>query len=163
MMRAHLPLSLITAVVLGATGLSGCAHSYIAGTTVVDTPENRSVVDVLAKMQEALRARNADQLMALVSPSYFEDMGTPDPSDDYGYEQLRNEILPRSLEVTKELYVDMKVHDVVIQGDQAYANVRYSSRARLDLPAGTLWDTHSEFNRVEFALENGRWMITRGL
>ena len=140
-----------------------CAHSMIAGTQVPDTSENREIFEVLIKYKTALEARDAQGIIALVSTKYFEDNGTPDQSDDYGYEQLANKILPEALAATKEMYADFQVNEVAVEGNKARADIRYDSRARLDLPSGTLWDSHREFNRVEFERENGKWMVVSGL
>jgi hypothetical protein len=61
------------------------------------------------------------------------------------------------------MHVSFVVHDIVVTGEHAHADIRYSSRARLDLPSGTLWDSHREFNRVVFARENDAWRIVSGL
>jgi hypothetical protein len=135
----------------------------IEGTQIRDTPENREVLAVLARLQAAMRARDADAILATVSPAYFEDNGTPDPRDDYGFEELRTTILPQSLAVVQEVFVAFKIFEVVVDDGSAYADVRYASRAKLDLPSGTLWDSHREFNRVELAREQGAWRITSGL
>ena len=80
-----------------------------------------------------------------------------------GYHELTTTILPESMTVTKELYVDFEVYEVSIEGDTAHADVRYSSRARLELPSGSKWDSHKEFNRVKLSREGGSWLITSGL
>lgn len=150
----------VTAAVLFS---AGCAHRMIEGTQIRDTSENREVLAVLAQLQEAMRARDADAILAMVSPTYFEDNGTPDPHDDYGFEELRTTILPQSLAVAQEMFVAFEIYEVMVDDGTAHADVRYASRAKLELPSGTLWDSHREFNRVELALEQGAWRITSGL
>ena len=98
-----------------------------------------------------------------MSPLYFEDNGTAQREDDYGYEELKSKILPDAMNVAQEVHVDFQVHDIVVQGDRAHADVRYTSRARLELPSGSLWDSHKEFNRIELARQNDRWQIVSGL
>jgi len=151
---------LATCIVL-LTG--ACAHQVIEGTQVRDTEENREILAVLIKLQEAMRARDADTILTMVSRAYFEDNGTPDPRDDYGYDELSSTILPQTLEVTKEMFVTFVVHEITVEDGHASADVRYASRAKLELPSGTLWDTHKEFNRVELTHEDGAWRITSGL
>jgi hypothetical protein len=144
--------------------LGGCAHQMIEGTQIRDTAENREILDVLTKLQEAMRARDADAILSMVSRSYFEDNGTPDQKDDYGYEELSTQILPQSLEVATELFVTFEVYEIVVDDAHAHADIRYASRTKVELPSGTLWDSHREFNRVELARgDDGAWMITSGL
>jgi len=140
-----------------------CAHSMIEGTQIPDTDENREVIAVLTAMHVAAEKLDSKAITALISPTYFEDMGTSNPEDDYGYDVLVGEILPRSLKTATKLQIDMRIQDIFVEGDTAHADVRYKSRARLALPSGTIWDSHQEFNRVGLTRENGRWMITSGL
>jgi hypothetical protein len=152
------------------TGLSllllvsvSCAHSKIAGTEVPDTDDNRAIMEVLLAYKTALEGRNVNGILNLLSKKYFEDNGTPDQSDDYGYEQLANKILPEAFAATKEMYADFQVHAVEVEGDKAHADIRYDSRARLEFPSGGMWDSHREFNRVELERADGKWMIVSGL
>lgn len=148
---------------LVVTQLSACAHSMIPGTQVPDTSDNRAIMTVLHKLEIALRDRSVKGILALVSHSYFEDMGTPTPDDDYGYKKLKNEVLPQSMAATKEFFLQMEVQEIDVKDDHAYADVRYHSRARISLPSGDKWDSHKEFNRITLVNKNGHWLITSGL
>jgi hypothetical protein len=146
-----------------ALAAGGCAHTMIEGTQIPDTDDNRALVQILAEVCEAMEARDADRILAHVSEDYFEDGGTPKPDDDYGYKELVSSVLPESLSHTTEVHLTMQVHEVVVEGDRARADIRYDSRVHLDMPSGALWDSHKEFNRVEFAREDGAWRIVSGL
>jgi hypothetical protein len=143
--------------------LSSCLHGYIAGTAVVDTPSNREVYQIIHRARQALQERDAATLLSLISTRYFEDNGTVDPRDDYGYTELKERLLKDSMDTAKEVYVSFDVHEIVAHGDYAYADVRYTSRTRLDLPAGRLWDTHGDFDRIELRREDQSWKIISGL
>ncbi len=149
---------LTSVVFLGAA----CAHT-IEGTQVSDTRQNRELVDIIRKVESAMEARNAAGILEYVSPNYFEDMGTTAATDDFGYGQLRDKILPESLAATNEMHIQIQVQEIQVEGDRAYADVRYSSRAQIQLPTGPLWDTRNELNRIEFAKEGDFWKITAGL
>ncbi len=144
-------------------GLVACAHGYIAGTAIADTANNREIYQLVGHVRQALQERDAPALLAMVSSRYFEDNGTVDPRDDYGYVELKEKLLKDSLDTAKEVYISFDVHEIVVEGNYAYADVRYSSRTRLDLPAGRLWDTHGDFDRIEFAREGNTWKIMSGL
>ena len=148
----------------GALLLSGaCAHSNIPGTQVRDTEQNREIYTILVKIRVALEERDASTLLSLVSPRYFEDFGTPDPRDDFGYVELKEKLLKDTMDTTKEMHVSIELHEIAIEGEYAYADVRYDSRARLELPAGRLWDTHTDFDRLRFHREDNAWKIISGL
>ena len=153
---------LLFCLVFAPALMLGCAH-FIPGTQIADTADTRAVLAVLGKMRTALEARDADALIALVSHAFFEDLGDDNPSNDYGYRDLQERILPQSLAVAKEIHVDFDIHDIVISGDHATADIRYRSRAQLDLPAGTRWDSHREFDRIEMVREQSTWKIVKGL
>ncbi len=150
-------------VVFLSVALVHCGPKMIAGTQVRNTQVNREIVAVLASLREAMETRNQEKILSLVSSNYFEDMATPDPSDDYGYEELRTKILPQSFDVTQEMYVSFEIKDIQQDHQKAYADVRYRSRARLDLPRGSMWDSHKEFNRIEFERTQNTWKIVSGL
>ena len=141
----------------------GCAHSTIPGTDIEDTEDNRSVLTVLDQLQKALQARDSDTVLSLISPTYFEDMGTIDNKDDFGFEEFRDSILNQNIEKIAELYLKIDVHDVQVEGDQAFIDIRYRTRAKLSLPSGSTWTQDSDFSRVSFAREQGRWLVVSGL
>jgi hypothetical protein len=142
----------------------GCAHGTIEGTSVPDTEENRAVLEVLTTFRSAMQERDADKIIALVASDYFEDMGTIDQADDYGYKHLIETVIPSSLQVAQEVYLTFEIHNIEVDGDSAWADVRYNSRAKLGLSSGDLWETHKDFNRIEFSMsEAGRWVIKAGL
>ena len=58
----------------------GCASSRIPNTDVPDTSENRDVVAFCERYRRAVESRDARALLAMASPRYFEDGGTPDGS-----------------------------------------------------------------------------------
>ena len=73
-------------------------------------------------------------------------------------------MIPSSLKVAQEVYLTFEIHNIEVDGDSAWADVRYNSRAKLGLSSGDLWETHKDFNRIEFSMgEAGRCVITAGL
>jgi hypothetical protein len=143
--------------------LAGCAHNYIEGTKVEDTRKNRQILEVVEQLRQALEHRDTDALLKLVSTQYFESMGTTSPKDDFSYAQFKEKVLPRSFEMAKEVYVSFQIHEVKVKGDKAQVDLRYNTRIRLDLPAGSEWKNAKDFDRVELIREAGTWKIVRGL
>lgn len=142
---------------------SGCAQQRIAGTNVEDTAEHRELFDIVMQYRAAMEARDADTIIGLVSTTYYEDNGNADPSDDYGYTELRDEILPQTMDVTKEVFLTLEVQEIVVDDDTAHVDVRFNQRARIEMPSGSSWDTQRELNRIDFRREDQGWRIVRGL
>lgn len=82
----------------------GCAASRIPNTDVPDTSENRDIIAFCERYRHAVESRDARALLAMASPRYFEDGGTPDGSDDYGYEGLQRLLTAWADEVNEVRY-----------------------------------------------------------
>ena len=65
----------------------------------------------------------------------------------------------QNIDKIAELYLKIDVHDVQVKGDQAFIDIRYRTRAKLALPSGSTWTQDSDFSRVNFLKEDGRWMV----
>jgi hypothetical protein len=77
--------------------IAGCAPngSYVAGTRVPYSENNKNVLDRCEEYRMAVENRDSDALMLMAHPQYWEDSGTPSGGDDYGYEGLRNVLQTR--------------------------------------------------------------------
>src|SRR5690242_1144030 len=76
---------------------TGCSSSstYIKGTKVSDTTDNRKILGVIEKYRLAVERRDAAALLQMASKNYWEDGGTPTGADDYGYDGLREVLIGR--------------------------------------------------------------------
>lgn len=153
-------LTLISLLVLPCLA---CAHALIPGTDVRDTKANREVYEVIEQLREALIARNAGAVMALIADDYFEAMGTADPNDDYDFAVLRDKVLPELLAATQEVQLTFEVYAIEVTDDRARADVRYHARAHMNLPSGNKWASNKDFHRIELARRNGSWRVLSGL
>jgi hypothetical protein len=145
-----------------AVSLSACAHGKIAKTDIEDTPDNRAILDVMKSYQRAFEGRDADAVLALVSTRYFEDNGNTDRNDDYDYNGLKT-ALSKEFEKTKAARLEVRVDEIVVKEDKAYATIYYQYRAQSEFPVGTKWKSSSDYARVRFERENGKWMIIAGI
>jgi len=141
---------------------TACGHHYLPGTRIEETQDNHAIYDIIEDVRTGMELRDTNKILAHVSPQYFEDMGTPDQADDYGYAELKQKMTD-TFASTTEMHVVLEIHAISIDGKHALADVRYASRARIELPSGGLWDAHREFNRFDFAREDNEWKIISGL
>ncbi len=90
----------------GLVAIAGCAkkQNYVPGTRISYTHPNQAVLDACEEYRLAVERGDADALMLMAHPQYWEDSGTPSGSDDYGYEGLRNVLLTRLLKASDIRY-----------------------------------------------------------
>lgn len=142
--------------------LAACAHSKIPNTSIDDTDANREILARVFEYQKAMEALDADAVISMVSPRYFEDLGNTDKSDDYDYEQLKTD-LKAEFDRTKKIQLELRVDDIQVEDEKAYAFVYYTYRAHTEYPSGLKWKTDSDRTRFVFERDNGRWLLLRGL
>ena len=143
--------------------LAACGPSYIAGTQIEDTPTNNKVLTILQEYKSGMEKRDAAAIIKLCSTKYFEDNGNADPNDDYGYGDLRDRILPDTFKRLSEVQLEVEVREIRVDKDRANADVRFSYRAKMALPAGDKWNVDTQLNRLQLAREGNDWKIVSGL
>lgn len=146
---------------LGLLALA-CAPSLIPGTKIQNTPDTRAIVAVIDAYRQAAEKRDAAAVLALVSPKYFDDAGTPDPGDDIDYQQLEKRLTADYQKVTA-LRLDMGVRRIDVQDDHAAAYVFYDEHFRIQTKNGEVAKAASDTHRMQFAREDGQWKFVSGL
>lgn len=151
------------ALLLILTAPMACAPRYIRGTEIRDTEENRQILDVLIAYRGALEHRNPDAVMKLVSPSFFDDGGTPEPSDDFDFKGLRIK-LTDWVEKTLSVRANLQIKRIDIKEGIASVRYYYDVSYQIRVPDGTpTWKRDTDTKEMKLRMENGRWMITRGI
>ena len=151
------------AVVL-ATAVAGCGHTrYLAGTNIPATEDNLAVVETIEQYRAFLVEKNIDGLLLLASRKYFEDGGTPQANDDYGYDGLR-EVLTSRLGRVQSLRYDIEYKKVTIRGDQAEVDAFLNGAFELQSETGERYRRVNDHHR--FVLERmstGKWRFLNGM
>jgi ketosteroid isomerase-like protein len=147
---------------VGALTLSACAHGTIPGTEIEDTDANRGILKLVEEYKQAVERMDADAVMALVSPTYYEDNGNVDTSDDYDFKGLEAQ-LRSNFGRTKAIQLILRVDDVQVEEDEAFAELYYQLRAHAQYPSGPKWETQSDRTRLRFQKVDDRWLIVAGL
>ena len=148
--------------VLVVLTLGACGGKRIAGTEISDTPDTRAIVALIDQYRQAAERRDADAVLALVSPTYFDDAGTPDPRDDLDYEQLKN-VLPAHYRQLTAIRLGIGVREIDVKGDRATANVFYDGHYRVATVSGESAKSASDVAQMRFVREQGVWKIAGGL
>ena len=163
--RAMLPLVFRGLVVLFVIqSAAGCIGSTLPMTDIPDTDDTRAIHAKVIAYKEAMEARDIDAIMALVSHRYYENGGTTETDrDDYGYERLRDVVLPRLRQNVKALQYQVIFRRIEVEDDQAFADYEFFSRFLYVEGGREAWDQNNDFNRISFRMEDGEWMIVAGL
>jgi hypothetical protein len=157
-MSSRSRLLLVTALV----ALGACGTKRIPGTEIRDTRDTRAIVQVIDQYRIAAERRDAEAVLALVSPRYFDNAGTHDPADDQDYEQLRRR-LPSDYAKLSAVRLGMRVNAIEVKDDRATADVDFDGRWRITTPTGEVPKQANDVNRMTFIREDGAWRITSGL
>jgi len=142
-----------------------CGPKYIANTQVEDTPKNRIISDLVERYRVAFEARDLNGIKELVSRRYFSNAGTTaDSSDDYGYDQLDQKILPMLLENVKSVQYAVNVRKITFKGEtRAFADFEFYYKFAYVEGGKDRWLAKNDLDQLEFALEDGVWRIVGGL
>lgn len=150
------------AAVLGLTALSACAHANIPGTEIEDTDDNRKILSLVEEYKNAVERLDVAAVMALVSPRFYENNGNTDESDDYDYNGLAS-TLKENFERTKAMQLVLRIDDIQVEDNSAYAEFYYEIRAHNDYPSGLKWETETDRSRLRFERVEDKWLIVAGL
>ena len=144
--------------------LPGCRGATIEQTEVPDTEENRILYAQVMAYRDAMERRDIEAIMALVSRNYYENAGTTDrDEDDYGYEELRDEVIPKLLDNVKVVQYRLLLRRIEVDSERAFVDYEYFYRFKFSEGGNDGWAQRNDFNRLEFLMENGTWKIVAGL
>ena len=147
---------------LALAALAACSHNTIPGTNVRDDPQNRAVLQVLASYKEAMEARDANALLSLAAPGYFDKGDPARPSEAHDLEGLRKSV-PRDFNGVRALKLDIDIRNLKIEGDRAQVDFFGVMRYAVALPNGEKWFTESDDQRMKFVKVDGDWKISSGM
>ena len=156
--------ALFALLLLGsATGLLGCAAVRpIPGTRIPDTPSHREVLARVEEYRIALEQRDSNKLLAMASPNYYEDSGTPTAADDYGFAGLKK-VLDSRLGALRWLRYLIRYRDVRVEGSRAFVDIRYDISFQLMTELGERWERKQSEKRIELVRDDNRWLFVNGM
>lgn len=149
-------------LVTGAVSI-GCSHQYIPNTEVDDTSQNRSVIDYCESYRHAVEQRNIGRLLKMAHPSYYEDGGNVDASDDLDYAGLKT-YLEGPFSQTLAIRYEIHYRNVSIgRKDTILVDYTYSASYKVPTPHGDLWRRRVADNRLELVKEGESYRILSGM
>lgn len=143
---------------------TACAANQIEGTSVPDTEENRAIYDVVEAYRQAIEQRDVKLLSGLISPRYFENSSTTaSDEDDYGFEALREKVLPLLQDNIKAVQYSIRLTRIEVEGERAVADFEFWLKFLYSEGGREGWRVENDFNRLEFLKGPDGWKISGGL
>jgi hypothetical protein len=155
---------LCAGVVLHAgTTLTACTTHYIPNTDVEDTEENRKIVAFAEKYRHAVEHKDVAALVKMASPSYYEDGGNVDASDDIDYAGLRDYLTTR-FEDASAIRYEIRYRRIVKEDDKIFLDYTYTASYRIPGDKGDdVWRRKVEDNRLELVPYQDDFRIVNGM
>jgi ketosteroid isomerase-like protein len=141
--------------------LSACAK-YVPNTEILDTPDNRAIIAVVDAYRKAFDARNVDAVMALVSPSYYDDAGTVDASDDVDYKALP-QVLRDTFSRISQVRIEFGITDIIVNGNKGQADLFYDAKYRIATPRQEIPKRDTDIQRILLVRDGQTWKVISGL
>lgn len=152
---------------LGLPLLAGCATvPTIPGTGVEDTSTNREIIQVCEQYRHAMEERDADTLLNMASPDYYEDSATPKADDDYGYDGLKL-VIAKRLAALKSLRYNIRYLRIEVLGSgdrkRALVDIRYDASFQLATELGDRWERKQSDKQFSLEWNGEKWLFLGGM
>jgi hypothetical protein len=155
--------STISLLLLAALTTLGCTHQYIANTDVEDNDFNRKVIEYCEVYRHAVEQRNTARLLKMAHPSYYEDGGNVDASDDLDYaglEKYLNEQFSQTRAIRYEIHY-RQISDG--RKDSVLVDYTYSASYKIPTAHGDVWRRRVADNRLQLTREGDGFRILSGM
>jgi len=154
--------ALLFAALLGLATQAGCATHYIPNTDVEDNEDNRKLVGFCERYRHAVEQKDVATLLKLAAPSYYEDGGNVDPTDDIDYAGLKAYLTTKFQDATGIRY-EMRYRRVAREKDLFFVEYTYSASYRIPGPKGDEWRRKVDDNRLELVPYQDEFRIVAGM
>jgi hypothetical protein len=135
----------------------------LPGTNIPASEDNLAIIETIEQYRAFLIEKNIDGILLLASNKYFEDGGTPQANDDYGYDGLR-QVLTGRLGRVQSLRYDIEYQRIALSGDRAEVEAYLNGAFELQSETGERYRRVNDRHR--FILErnsNNKWRFLSGL
>ena len=159
-MKRSIEPGLAVVLLIGAVG---CKSQMIPNTDVEDTGFNRSVIQFCEEYRHAVEQRNIALLLKIAAPSYFEDGGNVDPTDDMDYAGLKS-YLENKFTNTKAIRYEIRYRRVGKgRRDITYVDYTYSASYKMATEDGDVWHRTVADNRLELIPDGEKFKVVSGM
>jgi hypothetical protein len=143
--------------------LASCNKQYISNTDVEETESNREVIEFCEKYRHAVEYRNVPKLLEFAHPSYYEDGGTIDTTDDIDYVGLK-EYLETKFKATRGIRYEIRYRAISAgRKDVIFVDFTYSASYKIPTADGDAWRRRVADNRLELVHDKESFKILSGM
>jgi hypothetical protein len=153
---------ILAALLALAAPLAGCSTHYIPNSDVPDNEENRRLMTFCEKYRKAVEQKDVATLLKLAAPSYYEDGGNVDASDDLDYAGLKA-YLTTKFQDARAIRYEIRYRRVVHEQDLIFVDYTYSASYRIPGVKGEEWRHQVEDNRLEIVPFQDDFRIVAGM
>ena len=157
--RSALILSTFLAL---ATPLAGCATHYIPNTDVEDNDDNRRLIAFCERYRHAVESKDIAALLKMAAPSYYEDGGNIDPTDDLDYAGLKAYLQSKFQDATAIRY-EIRYRRVRKDKDQIFVDYTYSASYHIPGIKAEEWRHRVDDNRLELVPYQDDFRVVAGM
>lgn len=151
-------------LVFGLLSSAGaCSPAVIPNTDVVDTPQNRDVITFCERYRRAVELKNVGQLLEMAAPTYYEDSGTLDPTDDLDRAGLADYLRNKYVETDSVRYEIRYRRVSAGRQDRLLVDYTYSASFRVPTTNGQEWRRKVSENRLEIIPSGDKFLIVAGM
>ena len=164
--------SLVLAVLLAAPlAVTACKNvQTIPGTEIPDTADNREILQVLERFRGGFVRQDPAVILATAHPTYYDESGTDDPSDDIVFEEL-GQTLQRRIAQIESVRFTIEYLDIFIRRDRATVHVWIDASFRMKPVLGDdglprfspRVVPKQDFAKFELIREGDSWLLTKGI
>jgi ketosteroid isomerase-like protein len=151
-----------SAIAIALIGAAACSPKRIPGTQIEDTADTRAVNEIVQAYRKAMESRDAPAVLALVAPTYFDNAGTPDPSDDLDRAGLEAALV-QDLARADAIRLELTVRKIEVSGDDAQVELFYDSYYKVKTPGREVPRRDSDIERMKLKKIGGAWRFVSGL
>ncbi|MBN2195607.1 MAG: hypothetical protein JW751_22495 [Polyangiaceae bacterium] len=142
---------------------TACARAFIPNTDVEDNAFNREVIDFCEQYRKAVERRNTSQLLEMADPTYYEDGGNADATDDLDYAGLQG-YLETKFASTKAIRYEIRYRRVARgRNDEIYVEYTFSASYKVPTQKGDIWRRKVADNRLELISVGDSFRIISGM
>ncbi len=158
------PRLLIPFILAAAVSVfTGCTHQYISNTDVEDSDLNRRVIEYCELYRHAVELRSTARLLEMADPSYYEDGGNVDASDDLDYAGLEA-YLNNEFKQTRAIRYEIHYRQVSEgRKDTVLVDYTYSASYKIPTAHGDVWRRRVADNRLSLARQGDGFRILSGM